>query len=39
MIINKVQAAMTAERISVSRERLLLIEPINGEDKSCLRII
>lgn len=31
MIRNNVQAAMTAERISVSRERLLFIEPINRE--------
>lgn len=33
MIRNNVQAAITAERISVSRERLLLIEPINREYK------
>ena len=37
MIRNNVQAAMTAERISVSRERFLLIEPINWKNQKLLK--
>lgn len=37
MIRNNVQAAITAERISVSRERLLLIEPIELKKQKLLK--